>query len=428
MYSNRVISPSQLYDKLHLSAKEVCDPLPQFLALSPIGAILVFIMSMEEEIRTVPNRPHLHCPVCDARVAEGAKTCLMCGASLEDAEALTATVTEEGVTKKQLTWQRLAILGSLTLVILTTAVLLGLNLSHKTSVVPTATATVTTTPTMTRSPTSTPSPTTTPSPFPTATPVPPEEYTIQAGDTLLSIALKFDLTVPELKDFNYLEDDTIVVGQALLIPPPTPTPGPTPTWDLSQPTPTYAPYLLHTVKRGDTLSTIAESYQVSIADIRWANDIPTDSTTVQVNQVLQIPHYTPTPEAPQPEMVRDSPATQDGYAAPTLLYPPEGMTFTGAQTLIMLQWTSTGILEEEEYYQVKLVTPSGDKPESTAAYLRSTAWRVPEKLFPALEIANRTCSWSVAIVRRSGPATKPTYIVIKPAAEERTFSWRPISP
>ena len=385
-------------------------------------------MSMEEEIRTVPNRPHRHCPVCDARVAEGAKTCLMCGASLDDTESLTAPATEAGVPKKRLTWHRLAILGGLTLVILTTAVLLGLNLSRKTSVVPTATATITTTPPITRSPTVTPSPPITPSPFPTATPIPPEAYTIQAGDTLLSIAYKFDMTVPELKAFNYLEDDTIVVGQALLIPPPTPTPGPTPTWDPAQPTPTYAPYLLHTVKRGDTLSTIAEKYNVSLADIRWANDIPADSTTLQVEQLLQIPQYTPTPEAPRPALVEGTPAPRAGYASPTLLYPPTGMTFTGAQTLVMLQWTSTGILEEEEYYRVELITPPGDKSASTYTYLRSTAWRVPEELFPIPEIANRTCSWRVAIVRRRGPAANPIDTVINPAVEERTFFWKPAQP
>ncbi|MCD4738537.1 MAG: LysM peptidoglycan-binding domain-containing protein, partial [Anaerolineae bacterium] len=200
---------------------------------------------------------------------------------------------------------------------------------------------------------------------------------------------------------------------------------PTPTLVPDQPTPTYAPYLLHTVKRGDTLSTIAEKYNVSMADIRWANDIPSDSTTLQVEQLLQIPQYTPTPEAQQPTMVAGTPAQRAGYASPTLLYPPAGMTFTGAQTLVMLQWTSTGILEEEEYYRVELITPTGDKSASTYTYLRSTAWRVPEELFPAPEIANRTCSWRVAIVRRSGPVAKLVDTVISPAAEKRTFFWKP---
>ena len=306
--------------------------------------------------------------------------------------------------------------------------LLGLNLSQRATALPTTTATITVTATITRSPTNTPSPTLTPTPFPTATPIPPEEYTIQSGDTLLSIANEFAIPVSELKNFNSLTADTIVIGQTIFIPPPTPTPGPTPTWDPAKPTPTYSPYLLHTVRQGDTLSTIAESYEASMADIRWANDIPTDSTTVQVNQVLQIPRYTPTPEALEESVVARTPAPQANYAAPTLLYPPDGIKFTGAQTLIALQWTSTGILAEEEYYEVEFITPTGDGSESTYQYLRSTTWRVPEELFPAAKIANRACSWSVAIVRRSGPVANPTYEVIKPAAEARTFFWEADQP
>ena len=48
-------------------------------------------------------------------------------------------------------------------------------------------------------------------------------YTIQLGDTLLSIALEFNTTVEELKASNNLKSDTIIVGQRLLIPSTLPT-------------------------------------------------------------------------------------------------------------------------------------------------------------------------------------------------------------
>ena len=44
-----------------------------------------------------------------------------------------------------------------------------------------------------------------------------EYYTVQKGDTLYSIAKKFDLTVDELKNYNNLINNTLSVGQRLII-------------------------------------------------------------------------------------------------------------------------------------------------------------------------------------------------------------------
>jgi LysM repeat protein len=83
-------------------------------------------------------------------------------------------------------------------------------------------------------------------PLPTATPVPLEtlrrgakiEYTVQAGDTIAGIAIKFNSTSEEILKENDLEiTDVIFIGQILVIPvnlvtpvntlAPTVTPGPT---------------------------------------------------------------------------------------------------------------------------------------------------------------------------------------------------------
>lgn len=83
-------------------------------------------------------------------------------------------------------------------------------------------------------------------PFPTATPIPLEtlrrgakiEYTVQAGDTIAGIAIKFNSTSEEILKENDLEiTDVIFIGQILVIPvnlvtpvntlAPTVTPGPT---------------------------------------------------------------------------------------------------------------------------------------------------------------------------------------------------------
>jgi len=91
--------------------------------------------------------------------------------------------------------------------------------------------------------TSTPLPTSTPrlatpiaSPTPTITPT-PIIYTVQAGDTLLKIAIDFDRTTEAIQEVNGIVDPRFLqIGQTLIIPPaeedadtpPTPTPTPPP--------------------------------------------------------------------------------------------------------------------------------------------------------------------------------------------------------
>lgn len=384
-------------------------------------------MGTEEKPRSLSNHVHRHCPVCGARVAEGAKTCLMCDTSLE---ITPPTIVEQiAPPVKRLTRKQLFILGGFAVVILTAAVLLGLNLSSGTGQ-PLPTLTIT--PTFTASPTSTitPTPTLTPPPLPTPTPIPPQSYTIQQGDTLLSIALEFDLTVNELQAFNNIASDIIVPGQSLLIPPPTPTPGPTPTLDPSQPTPTFSPLIMHTVQRGETLSTLAERYGVSMNDIRVTSGMAPDAESIRTGEVLQIPQYTPTPEL-TPEVVETNTLAQGAsYSPPTLLYPPDEAIFTGAETPILLQWTSVGILdlEEGEFYRVEFTAVTSEGPVTTYAYVRATAWRVPLELFPVPELTNRTCTWQVSIVRWEPASLETLDIIITLSGSRRSFTWNPKTP
>lgn len=46
----------------------------------------------------------------------------------------------------------------------------------------------------------------------------PDTYQVVKGDALIKIATKFDMTVPQLKQFNGLKDDRIKIGQTLRIP------------------------------------------------------------------------------------------------------------------------------------------------------------------------------------------------------------------
>ncbi len=380
-------------------------------------------MTAEETTQT-----RRHCPICGARLADGTSVCSICGTELdtEEIEGIEAQEQDSAGPSRQII--RFAILTIVTIIILTGAVVLGLNLAQEPvepQELPTFTPTLTSTPTETATPTMTPSPTQTLPPTETPTPIPPKEYVVQAGDTLLGIALDNDMTIDELTAYNNLDSDIIVEGQVLLLPPPTPTPGPTPTLNPDEPTPTPSAFILHTVQPGDTLSTIAERYGVTMDMIRRANDIPEDSETIQVNQVLTIPRNTPTPVPPERETPKptSTPSSLTQYPAPQMLYPPQDTVFLGLDASVVVQWASVGILEEREYYYVELIAPSAEGTITEKAYVRATVWRVPESLFPGEDATSNTFSWRVGVVRQVTEEPEPTYKIISPMQGRRTFIW-----
>ncbi len=84
-------------------------------------------------------------------------------------------------------------------------------------------------------------------------------YRVRSGDTLERISKKYDVTIEQIKDCNpTVKRYTILAGQKLKI---------TCTKDAVE-----SNYIVHTVRRGDTLWSISSRYGVSINDImKWNN-------------------------------------------------------------------------------------------------------------------------------------------------------------
>lgn len=101
-------------------------------------------------------------------------------------------------------------------------------------------------------------------------------HTVKAGDTLYSIAGKYEVTVNQIvKENNLANANVIQVGQRLSIPGDTPNPPP-------------AQGDSYTVKAGDTLYSIAKRYNVSLNDLIEANQISNPSY-IRIGQDLVIP-------------------------------------------------------------------------------------------------------------------------------------------
>jgi LysM repeat protein len=350
-----------------------------------------------------------------------ATNCLMCGASLEEEEAEAEAGKEEPREKKLPRWARPLIVVGLTLVFLA-AGFYGLYVLMNAQPADTEP-----TPTLTQTPTVTPTPrpTRTPAPTSTPTPMPPLTYQVQPGDTLSAIAETFGTSVTDILALNPgLEPEALPVGYVLLIPAGTLTPTTTPTLDPNLPTPTPGNFIVYVVERGDTLSSIAEEYGVSIVLIREANadQLPVGSDDIFVGQSLIIPLGTPVP-SPVPTI--DPLATQTpipAYAAPALLSPPDGATLAGTELPIVLQWAAVSVLEEAEWYEVTLLFPDGAREHTF--YTRATIWRVPFDILLEAEGQAPEFQWQVMVVREvEGRGGQLAYRKAGNVSAVRTFVW-----
>lgn len=94
-------------------------------------------------------------------------------------------------------------------------------------------------------------------------------YVVKSGDTLWSIARKYNLSVNELKTLNNLSSNALSVGQRLIV-------GKESSND-------------YVVSAGDTLWAIARKFNVSVDDIKALNNL--SSNNLSIGMTLKIPLY-----------------------------------------------------------------------------------------------------------------------------------------
>lgn len=96
-------------------------------------------------------------------------------------------------------------------------------------------------------------------------------YTVKAGDTLYSIARRFNTTVNKLIEINNLNNTNLSIGQKIKLP-------------INE---MQNEYELYTVMDGDSLYSIANKYNISVNDLIDYNALPT--TILTTGMIIKVP-------------------------------------------------------------------------------------------------------------------------------------------
>jgi LysM repeat protein len=102
-------------------------------------------------------------------------------------------------------------------------------------------------------------------------------HTVQAGETLYSIAKKYNIKVDALQFLNAMNNNNIEIGQKLIINPNLPSA------DTKEPQPMPG---FHIVRHGETLFAISKMYNITVDDLKALNTLTNND--IKIDQRLII--------------------------------------------------------------------------------------------------------------------------------------------
>ena len=356
--------------------------------------------------RITPGVAERRCPNCGTRVARNAESCFMCGYDLRN----------QAQGRRRFSWI------DVLLVIAVLAVLVfwwrvgsesrqGTEQADVVQAIP-----PTSIPLMEA--TATPTPTATPLPTPTPVPVVQEtlliRHVVASGETLLSIAIDYDVSVEEIQRANGLSSELIRVGDELTIPVLRDSAA-----AQSSAATTDFEYL---VLSGDTLSTIATRFGTSVEELLAANNLAAGEF-IQPGDALIIPvrgappeAIAVTPEVAQPETPATGENTSVIYVAPRLIGPEEGA--------VIFQWASVDLLAPNEWYVLQVLPRNLTAKSLPTAWTKQTTYRLEPSLAPE-EGQAADYAWLVSVVRVVRTTDGRTLLeAASPPSDVRTFRWQ----
>lgn len=155
----------------------------------------------------------------------------------------------------------------------------------------------------------------------------------------------------------------------------------------------------YTVLPGDTIVSIAVRFGSTVEGILQANGI-TASDFIRPDQILRIPIDAPSTVTASSESARNVPglsSTPGGYAAPRLLEPGDQGDLPRGEEVIF-RWISVDLLAPNEWYVLRVWPVQGSVGLLPAVWTKATSHRLPPDAVPVTSAAMEY-GWQVTVVR-----------------------------
>lgn len=181
----------------------------------------------------------------------------------------------------------------------------------------------------------------------------------------------------------------------------------------------------YTVQPGDTIVSIAVRFGATVEGILSANGISA-SDFIRPEQVLRIPVEVPSTVVSSSESARNAPglsSTPASYAAPRLLEPGAETALPRAEEVIF-RWISVDLLAPNEWYVLRIWPVEGSVGLLPAVWTKATSHRLHPDAVPVTSAA-MTYGWQVAVVRILPDQGEGRGIqAASVPSEVRNFTWR----
>ena len=352
------------------------------------------------------------CPNCGTRVARDAESCFMCGHDLRiqkkrrqrvswiDALLVVAVLVVLAV------WWRIAsqprpeeAAGEGVAAILPTSI-------------PMLAATVPATMTLES---------TAPTPIPTASANGVIRHRVQEGETLVSIATLYGVTVSDIQAANNMSDVLIRTGDELMVPVSIPA-------NQEATGSTVESRFEYTVQPGDTIISIANRFGSTVEEIIVINSLTTNDFILP-GDVLMVPVR----EVPAEVLASTDEGETDGaapggepgpvYAEPRPLGPANEEVVPAGEAAL-LRWISVDVLAPNEWYVLLVYPISGPAHSFPSIWTKTTSYRLETNFAPTNGEA-ATYAWQVSVVRvKPGVNNQYALEAASPPSELRSFTWR----
>lgn len=251
-------------------------------------------------------------------------------------------------------------------------------------------------------------------------------HTVRAGETLLGIAGQYGVTVDEIQAANDLQNELIRAGDELFIPITRPENGEDGSIAVASQF-EYSVEAGDTIVSIASRfgSTVAE---IQRANSLTDNSVirPGQVLAVPVQQVPSEVLASSAEATPTPASGESRPfvtPSETIYIEPRLIGPPDNAVLSREEAAL-LRWISVDVLDPNEWYVLLVYPVSGSAQTLPSIWTKATSYRLDIGLAPSEgEVAEY--AWQVSVVRvKPGVNSQFALEAASPPSELRSFTWR----